>query len=302
MRKLTLLMVTLLVSAGLVVGQNTSEVLTEGDNNTNSVTQTGSNTAYIDQLANSSSATQIQDGSGNDARITQDGKWPEGPVVSETAYQNQSGMNHEARIKQQTDSGHGNSSASQTQSGDGGHYAKAWQFSWNSSIIQTQSGDGTQNWVEAHQKGNHNSITQTQDGVGNVAAVDEQNGWGGPLTGSSITQIQIGKYNHTLVGQYGGHSNDVMVEQYGWDNWAGEGLAGGGLYGVYQSGSENTANITQNDNVNKSELLQDGIGNTATVTQNGGSGWFNDYGDYVNKSNIDQTGDGNTSTVTQTYQ
>ncbi len=299
MKKLIILLLCLGIPAILFAG-NTATVTTTGNTNTATITQTGdSNQGVIDQTANTSTATQNQTGTNNDAYIQQLGKWPAGPVVNETALQTQDGSGHQAEIKQVTDSGHGNSTATQTQSG-ANHYAKAGQFSWNSTIDQTQNGSD-QNWAEAYQKGNENHIVQIQDGRGNVAAVDEQDGWGSPSTGSEARQEQTGRWNHSLIGQYGGDLNIAKVYQTGDDNWAGYGLSGGGQWGIYQSGSTNSAIVTQNLNVNKSEVFQYGNGNDATVTQNGGTGLFGDYGDYVNKSVVTQTGDNNTSTVTQTY-
>ena len=299
MKKLLVFVFSLIFAVAATYAQNTATVTTEGDDNVNSVTQSGSNEAIIDQLANNSDVTVTQLGTDNFARVDQDGKWPVGPVVSESATQYQDGTNLEARIKQQTDSGHGGSSASQTQEGVD-HYAKAWQFSWNSSIIQEQYGSEGGNWAEAYQKHYNNSITQIQDGKGNVAAVDEQSGWGS-VVGNSASQTQIGNWNHTLIGQNGGDGNSAEVVQSGHDNWAGYGLSGGGQYGIYQTGSMNDAVVTQNDNVNKSEVFQSGYGNEVDVLQNGGAGLFNSYGDYVNKSDVTQTGDNNSTSVTQTF-
>lgn len=299
MKHLFIVLFAIIFMSSFVFAQsNTSTITTEGDGNTATATQIGStNNAVIDQTANTSTATQYQLGSNNKATITQYGQWPAGPVVNQVAIQTQTGSGHEAQIRQITDSGNGNSTSEQLQDG-AGHYAKAWQFSWNSEITQTQYDEN--NWAEAYQKGFNNTIEQIQDGKGNVAAVDEQTGWGS-VYGNFAGQYQTGRWNHSLIGQNGGDGNNATVTQIGDDNWAGFGLSGGGQWGIYQSGSGNIADVNQNLNVNKSEVFQYGNGNTVNLTQNGGTGLFNTYGDYVNKSIVTQNGNENTGTVTQTY-
>lgn len=268
MRNLLCVLMILFVSASLTFAQtNTQTATVIGNGNENLVNQIGNdNQATIFQRANTSKATQLQNGSFNKAAIEQEGQWPLGPVVNEIAKQDQLGTNHQAYIKQVTDSGNGGSKTEQKQTGHN-HYAKAWQFSWNSEIYQTQTGIA-QNWAEAYQKGRYNKIEQIQDGHGNVAAVDEQSGgWGG---GNTVKQEQYGRWNHTLVVQLNGNLNKANVKQTGDDNKVGSGLFGGGDFGIYQNGSLNTADVEQNFNVNWAKITQNGNSNTATVTQYGG--------------------------------
>ena len=303
-RILTLISIVFVVS-GLALAGNTATITQDGDDNTASATQSGDlNTATIDQIANDSSATQSQTGNNNNATILQEGKWPDGPVFNESASQTQNGNNNVAEIKQITDSTHGGSTAKQVQNSNG-NYARAWQFSWNSTIIQKQS-VGNNNELQAYQTGNAGYIKQVQEGQDNIAAIDEQGG-GGWTLGNTATQTQIGNWNKSLISQYGtggsksAEGNEAHVVQNGSDNWAGEGLFGTGLFGIYQEGNYNYARIKQNDNVNKAEAFQYGDFNTINITQNGGSGLFGTYGDYVNKCVVTQTGDGNSGAVNQTY-
>lgn len=289
-------------------GGHSAVITILGDDNYTSQVQSGttSNHASIDQTANSSSAEQTQTGSYNQATITQLGQWPAGAVVNETAIQTQSGDAHEAAISQITDSGHGGSSTTQTQSGYN-QFAFAGQYSWNSIIIQTQSGP-SRNWAEAYQAGNNNYVRQIQDGEGNRARVDEQTG--GWTQGNTAIQVQTGRWNNALIEQYdvngakswpGGNGNTAEIYQTGDDNWAGDGYGVATEYGIRQWGDDNTAIVTQNDVANKSQVLQVGIGNTVNVTQGGGTGLFGAFGTYWNVSDVVQNGNYNAATVTQTY-
>lgn len=299
MKKIISILGILAFTAGIAFAQsNVADISTTGDLNTTTILQTGTNNdGVISQVANSSSATQTQTGASNEASIMQYGLWPAGPVVNQVAAQTQIGNNNEAQIRQITDSGNGNSLATQLQDGSG-HYTKAWQFSWSGKIQQEQFGQN--NWAEAFQKGYNNTIIQIQDGTANVAAVDEQDGWGS-VHGNLAEQYQYGNWNHSLIGQYGGDGNKAKVTQDGNDNWAGFGLSGGGLWGIYQAGNGNEVIVEQNLNVNKSAAFQYGDANLISVTQNGGTGLFNTYGDYVNKSEVTQNGNGNAADVVQTF-
>jgi hypothetical protein len=303
MKKLFAFILVLLM-CGYSFGQNISTVSTSGDDNTADVTQTGQNTSNILQITNSSDADVIQDGVGNVVDLDQKGSWPAGSKsLDELAYIQQLGNNNQAQLWQLADQNTGSNEGNQYQDGNNNKLI-AMQHTINANLDQDQIGNN--NEAHSYQVGLNGYVKQYQEGIQNIAAVDEQGG-GGWVVGNSATQIQDGNWNKSQISQYGdgglksAQGNTANISQYGSDNWAGEGLFNNGLFGIYQEGDYNTANVTQNDNVNWSKVLQYGDGNIVNVTQNGGTGLFNTYGDYVNKSTITQTGDNNNSTVSQTY-
>jgi len=291
--------------SGLALAANTATITTTGSGNTANATQSGDlNIATIEQVANNSSATQIQNGLSNTADLDQKGSWPAGSTVeSETGYQEQVGSNNQATLWQLSDGGSGGNNGNQYQNGTG-NTVIAWQHTISSTVDQDQL--GSDNEAHAYQTGYAGYIRQYQEGVQNVAAVDEQ-GAGGWAAGNKAEQTQIGNWNKSEISQYGtggaksAEGNEAYVAQYGHDNWAGEGLYNNALFGIYQEGNYNYASITQNDNVNKAEAYQYGDSNTIDITQNGGLGLFGAYGDYVNQCSVTQTGNGNSGSVTQTY-
>ncbi len=294
-----------LLIATFAFAQNKSTITTTGNDNTASATQTGSNEASIEQIANNSTATQLQDGSGNKADLDQKGGWPAGStVLNEIGYQEQTGNNNQATLWQLADGGSGGNNGNQYQEGNGNKVI-AWQHTVNGVVDQDQIGNN--NEAHAYQTGFNGYIKQNQNGTANIAAVDEQGG-GGWVVGNKAEQTQTGNWNKSEISQYGtggaksGQGNEAYITQIGHDNWAGEGLFNNSMWGIYQKGNYNVATVNQNDNVNKSQVFQSGDLNTSTVTQNGGTGLFGDYGMYINQSTVTQTGNNNNCNVTQTYQ
>jgi len=305
MKKLIFLF-AMMFAVGMAMAQsNDASISTTGDDNIASITQAGlSNLATIEQIADNSSAIQIQNGESNVADLDQKGGWPsDSKVDGETGYQNQQGNNNHATLWQLADEGNGGNDGNQFQDGSN-NIAVAWQHTVNATVDQDQV--GTNNEAMAFQNGFNGYIKQEQNGIQNIATVDEQGG-GGWDNGNSAIQIQQGNWNKAQISQYGtggaksAQGNSASITQTGDDNWAGEGLYSNGLFGIYQEGNYNNATVEQNQNVNKSEVFQYGDDNIATVVQNGGTGLFGDYGDFVNKSLINQNGNGNTANVTQTY-
>lgn len=305
MKKIFAIVLAIFILTGFVLAQNTSTITSTGNDNQASATQCGSNEAAIEQIANNSTATQIQNGDGNKADLDQKGGWPAGStVINETGYQEQLGNNNQATLWQLADGGNGGNNANQLQQGDN-NKAITWQHTVNAIADQDQIGNG--NEAHIYQTGFNGFVKQEQIGTGNIAAVDEQGG-GGWVSGNKAEQIQTGNWNKSEISQYGtggaksAQGNEAYVTQNGHDNWAGEGLYSTHLWGIYQEGNDNTATVTQNLNVNKSQVLQVGNNNLATVSQDGGVGLFGDYGGFVNQSLVNQTGNTNNATVTQVYQ
>jgi hypothetical protein len=236
--------------------------------------------------------------------MQQKGGWPAGShSLGETGTITQLGTDNVAILRQLADADAGSNIGNQYQDGLA-NLAVAWQHTVNSEVDQDQLGDN--NEARVYQTGFNGYVRQYQQGLQNIAAVDEQGG-GGWVVGNSATQIQIGNWNKSEISQYGtggaksAQGNIAEVYQYGSDNWAGEGLYSNGLFGILQEGNYNSATVTQNDNVNWSEVFQIGDGNNADVTQNGGAGLYGTYGTYVNQSSVSQTGNNNNSVVGQTY-
>ena len=306
MKKLFVDLILVFSIASFGFAQNTSTVNTTGNNNTTLTTQTGSNVATINQIkVDWSSATQTQNGTGNIAEIKQETYFwgPGNNSDHNTAAQEQYGQSNNALIWQKPDPNLGHNTAVQYQNGSTNKLI-AWQFAVNGEVHQDQIGNN--NEAHSYQTGFNGYVKQYQEGMQNIAAVDEQGG-GGWVTGNIAMQTQIGNWNKTEISQYGtggsktAQGNQAYVDQEGSDNWAGEGLFSNGLFGIYQEGNYNISTVTQNNNVNKSQVFQYGDNNSATVTQNGAPGLFGTYGDYVNKSTVTQTGNNNNGTVTQTY-
>ncbi|HPG40734.1 MAG TPA: hypothetical protein PLP19_16810 [bacterium] len=295
-----------LAMAGFVfAASNSATISTTGSGNTASASQTGSsNAATIEQIANTSTATQIQDGSGNVADLDQKGGWPAGStVVGETGAQEQHGNNNQATLWQLADGGNGGNTGTQYQEGNT-NKVTAWQHTVSSTVDQDQIGNS--NEANSYQTGFNGYVRQVQDGTANIAVVDEQGG-GGWVVGNTAIETQTGRWNTATIVQYGtggaknAQGNYAEVTQTGDDNKTGKGLFSNHDFGIYQAGNYNTASVTQNLNVNKSDVDQLGDSNTASVVQNGGTGLFGDYGDFVNKATVMQNGTGNNATVNQTY-
>lgn len=269
---------------GLALAGNTSTVDQTGNDNTATVTQDGDgNVASIEQASNDSDATQDQDGNNNNAVLEQVSGWPVPgtAVINETGSQTQDGTDNQAELMQWSNEGFGGNTGIQLQEGIANN-AIAWQYSIDSDVSQTQ--DGTGNKARIYQVGFENSATQKQEGDDNWAAIDEQAS-SESEGGNTAYQGQFGSRNKSLIAQYGAEGlktaigNLASVTQDGDDNWAGEGYNNGGLFGIFQAGDYNEAEITQDGDENEASIYQ--------------------YGN-LNDASIDQDGNSNVATVTQT--
>lgn len=179
-----------------------------------------------------------------------------------------------------------------TQAGDDNYaYQMIHGFGYTATQVQSGYHNDAKMYLTSHTyPGGGGTAKQYQYGDSNWANIDEQSGgWG-----NYAWEYQDGNRNDCLIGQYGS-DNMAYIGQYGNNNLAGQGYGAGSLatplsgYGIFQSGNNNWAKITQNDNFGDAGIFQSGNGNSATITQNSNGDW----------ARVTHSGNGNTATIIQ---
>lgn len=238
--------------------QNLSEVYQAGDGNTVGSTQggDGSNWSFVDQggygnnitvsqdgLAFAETSDVVQDGTGNSVAVTQEGVGNVsyvGDYLGGTVGQDGSG--NELTIYQGGEDGYSNA----TQFGVGNVMSVeqgAWEFT-------------TLNTSEAHQDGDGNAMSITQDGDGNNYSEASQSGDGNEFTltqaGADLNSLLTqgdGGYHTGVVGQEG-QGSFSLIDQMGSYNGATvyQGVNAGTNFNqstVYQTGTQNGSFVNQ---------------------------------------------------------
>lgn len=270
MKKLLVIIVAVIFSAGLVVAQNTSTTEQTGNSNTATTTQTGNNDAEI-----------VQIGDFQEATVTQGGDNLSG------VYQLNNGYKNEGTI---TQTGSGNE-AWINQGMTNGYWAdyKTVDAKWNkSSITQT----GNSNYGSLEQYGgsscsNGNEAYLTQNGNSNTAYGYQgwaYGGWGETYTtshlksyNSTINISQVNNNNYAATWQYGGNRNEASISQDGNNNLAQ--ISQGFIYSDYPytfshpvyNTTDNKAEITQSGDNNFGKVMQLGNNNSLKLSQGNGS-------------------------------
>ncbi|WP_320112646.1 hypothetical protein [Draconibacterium orientale] len=326
MKKLVFLFAMVLVAGFVMAQQNKSEIIQASEDNTVTVNQvaesdeplngtyswvnqqgnentagveqqhtgdlssrTGNLDAYIDQLGDGNTATQLQgphtQQGATYAKIYQNGS-------DNTAFQNQVKYGNSAEIFQ---GGLGNA-ANQAQDIDLPLDAEG---SFNTAYIN-QSGD--YNSADQHQDGWSNEATIYQEGDGNTATQD-QTSWVSDAyisqsgDDNTATQDQSGKLNSASIDQSASESSATQTQ-------VSLGSRASAVYDplndaeiIQMTGTGNTATQMQTMPAgvatdilpNYAYASQDGSSITATQTQTGGNNW----------SSAIQSGSGHTATLTQ---
>jgi hypothetical protein len=294
-----------------------------GDNNYSNLTQTQRGAdATVDQIGSDNQSRLNQHGP-NDAEIYQEG---DGNVVGSysdlqsKAWQKNGNSFPSDKNFLDVDQVGNNNKAGVWQE----HHAEATilqEGSANEAYVKQQSNPagGTLNWADIDQDGTENFADIYQKGEGNDANVRHQqnsnesyqhiegnnNYTNGNLHGdNNVTdQTQIGNGNWSYaVASYGAVKNTIKTEQYGSDNYA-----KGRVTSSYSSVSkDNTMNIVQDGDMNKSYNLIEGSHNDIDVLQDGKgniAGTHTDYGiiqmgDH-NVADLDQLSNNNNATIHQ---
>ncbi len=270
MKKMIIFLFGMLLLANFVFAQNTSTVTQTGDNNQAIATQSGNNETEITQVGTEQKATVTQTGSNFGG-----------------VYQLNNGSNNEATL---TQDGSGNETwINQGMEKDFWSNYESVEANWNTATV-TQTGNSNFGSVEqyggtASTDGNETSLNQ--DGNSNTAYIYQgwaYSGWGETYetshlkTTNSVVQVsQVSEGNWTGVWQYGGDQNQVEVTQDGNDNLAS--VAQGFIYTdfnysfttpVYNT-QNNLAKISQSGDENYGKVMQLGDNNTFKLSQQNGS-------------------------------
>jgi len=300
MKKLSFILVGLLISIGVTLAQTQiSKVIESGINQKAVITQTGqgdmisnvtqsnaNNLATVTQinpglvLENDILSDVVQSGANNEATVTQNHSETEGSLVLLKALLNQSGNDNKAMQKQGPHSQMGTVYAEIMQGGN-----------WN---VASQTQYKSNNYAAIDQQGNGNTATQAQD----VETIDEFEG-----TSNTASIVQAGDIGYALQDQHGwanevsatqsggsGNKSTQLQKDYSWKNIA----------SVSQTGSDNEAVQEQIGNLNKAKIDQTGVGNYAN--QSHASVGTRPDGVYspLNEAEIIQMGgDGNVATQNQ---
>jgi hypothetical protein len=272
MKKLTTLLFVLLFAGTTAFAQNTATVDQSGDNQVANATQFGStNTVDIDQLSTNTGpqeAEAMQDGTGNNATISQTQSGGGGNTPANTAFIEQIGTSN---VSSQMQNAPGYNS---------GQHVWGYQEGTSNILSQTISG-GYANSLKSEQYGTGNSADQTangpyadgnvyQDGTDNIA---EQSLTGSNNGYSSAIMLieQLGTENYAsqiFAGSGLGHMNNAEIYQDGLDNDAWQDGSGRDLNAeLYQTGDSNWSMQTQTGNGHSSVVTQTGSGNVATTVQ-----------------------------------
>jgi len=285
MRKVSLLIVAFLFTAGMAFAQNTTDIDQDG---------TGL-TATVDQSGTDNDAVAFQRGSFNkEITITQVGtdNWARSSQTNTGNYteltravQDQTGNDNEAEIIQTGRS----VTASQTQYGNDN-----WAFINQASYVDAQQDQGDEGNQGQYGNDNHAEIEHQGQNFANIR--------------SQATQLQVGDDNYAWMWQQGQQNNSATHQQFGdWNEIS-----------TKQNGRHNTIHITQNDDNNivagvtmSSSLafnaggygLQEGDDNSITILQDGEVGGdANEIGFYQTDgawADIHQFGEGNLTLIHQ---
>jgi hypothetical protein len=273
MKKLTTLLAAFLFTTGMVFAQtNTATVDQTGDNQVANATQSGAtNTVDIDQLSTNTgpqTATALQTGTSNSAVVNQSQTGGGGNTPANSAYIEQLGTSNMS-TQIQTAPGY-----------NSGQSVWGFQDGTSNELSQTISG-GYTNSLRAEQYGTENIANQSangpyadgnvyQDGTANVAEqtlTGSNNGYGGAVM--LINQLGIENYASQIFAGSGlGHTNNAEIYQDGFDNDAYQDGTGRNLNAVLnQTGDLNMSMQTQTGNGHSSVVTQMGDNNSSTITQ-----------------------------------
>lgn len=235
MRKLSILFVAFLFSAGMAFAQS----------NDASIEQVGNdNDASIEQVGNSNEADIDQSGSSNHALINQFGPINEPSV-------NQVGADNDASVNI-------GDNATDIRRSEGDIY---------------QNGDNNTASIEIYQISSYNATARalgdiSQVGDNNIAEQDIALGSSGPRTDASIDQQ--GDDNQAYQTVYNNVNNvDVEILQDGFGNWASQDAENSNITSlIEQFGDDNTAYTTQVGQDHDAVIYQTGNGNYGGIIQN----------------------------------
>src|SRR6056297_1644829 len=272
MKKLTTLLVMLLFTAGMAIGQNTANTSQSGNGNDSTIDQVGAqNLGETEQDGNGNDASLVQLESSNDGGIHQIGNDNNSEML-------QDGINNEGFSLQGFDNlFNANRNESNLEQNGNNNLGIVYQFY------------GVENESEVNQSGNQNTAYVIQgwnnarinlyDVVNRNDAVINQN--------TSNSDARIFKYdgddNVATVTQDGGNFNNGQISQgYLWNMPAANASVANDNEGyIDQLGDLNNATVMQLGNNNFFNLVQNGTGNT--VGEEGrvstGSVWFKQRGD-----------------------
>jgi hypothetical protein len=269
MRKLFALL-TVVFFAGFMMAQNTDTTSQTGYNNLAKTTQTGNNHAQV-----------IQDGSLQNATVTQNGANTGG------VYQLENGYKNKATLSQDGYGNEGYINQGMTQGYWSDYQAVGANYN-NANMTQT----GNSNFGSIEQYGgsnntNGNTAHLTQNGSGNTSY--EYQGWAYSGWGETWTTSHLQNYNSTInvtqinnnntgnVWQYGGDNDHATISQDGNSNLAQ--VAQGFIYTDYAytfttpvyNTVNNNATITQTGDYNNGKVMQLGNNNSFHLSQSQGS-------------------------------
>lgn len=269
MKKLTTLIILILLSTGLVFAQNNEASVDQiGDDNVATATQTGlSHDATIEQLGDDNNSTITQTFESNNGTNRQFGN----DNLSTTVQAGNSNQSWTVQGWYNEDAAHDNIS-SVTQNGND-NYTVAYTF-----------------------YGNFNSVSVNQESTDNVAYVMQ--GWSNPddyVNDNNAIISQFSSDNDARIFQYNGDNNTATVTQQGGNDNNGQ-ISQGYLWAVHdlniaeaffsegnivQNGDQNNATVMQFGDSNFFDLVQNSSGNVVgeegSVSQ--GAKWFIQDGD-----------------------
>jgi hypothetical protein len=272
MKKLTTLLVMLLFTAGMAIGQNTANTPQSGNGNDSTIDQVGAqNQGDTEQDGNGNDASLVQLESSNDGGIQQIGN-------DNNSEMSQDGISNVGFSLQGFDnSSNGNRNVSSLEQTGNNNEGTSYQFYGvenESEVIQ----NGNQNLASVKQ-GSNLAGTNLFDVVNRNDAVITQN------TSNSVARIRQfdGDDNVATVTQDGGNFNNGQIYQgYLFNSQeASPSVANDNEGYIDQVGDQNSATVMQLGGYNLFNLVQTGTGNT--VGEEGalqsGYNWFKQRGD-----------------------
>ena len=271
MKKLTTLLVMLLFTAGMAMGQNTANTSQSGNGNDSTIDQVGAqNQGDTEQDGNGNDASLVQLESSNDGGIEQIGN-------DNNSEMSQDGISNVGISVQGIDYPNANRNVSSLEQTGNNNRGTSFQFY------------GVENESEVIQNGNQNLAFVIQgvnlagsnqlDVVNRNDAVITQNT---SNSDARITQYNVNE-NVATVTQDGGNFNNGQIYQgYLFNSLeTSPSVANDNEGYIDQVGDQNSATVMQLGNNNLFNLVQTGTGNT--VGEEGavqsGSNWFKQRGD-----------------------